>query len=192
MSEKLTFFNNKIVALVPLAFILCFSSCKNNKEQPGYEYMPDMVYSRSFEYYSANPLDKSKSMAKVPPVGSIPRSFTPYPYPNTKDGYEQAGKEWINPLSSNDIYIDEGKKLFELYCVYCHGQKGEANGILVEKQKFPPPPSFSSDILKELPAGKIFHSITYGKNLMGPHASMLSYQERCKVVLFVQSLQKKL
>ena len=44
--------------------------------------------------------------------------------------------------------------------------------------------------LKNLPEGKIFFSISYGKNLMGPHASQLSQEERWKIVRYIQELQK--
>jgi hypothetical protein len=43
--------------------------------------------------------------------------------------------------------------------------------------------------LKNLPEGKIFHSITYGKGLMGAHNSLLSQEERWKLVYYVQKLQ---
>ena len=37
--------------------------------------------------------------------------------------------------------------------------------------------------MNQLTAGHIFHSITYGLNAMGPHASQLSEEERWKIVL---------
>ena len=43
--------------------------------------------------------------------------------------------------------------------------------------------------IKNLPEGKIFHSITYGKGLMGQHASQLTAEERWKLVYYVQKLQ---
>jgi len=44
--------------------------------------------------------------------------------------------------------------------------------------------------MSELKAGHIFHSITYGVNAMGPHSSQLSEDERWKLVMHVQKLQK--
>ena len=55
---------------------------------------------------------------------------------------------------------------------------------------FPPPPAYNA-ALKDLSAGKIFFSITYGKGLMGAHASQLSKEERWKVVHHVELLQGK-
>ena len=45
--------------------------------------------------------------------------------------------------------------------------------------------------MSKLDAGHIFHAITYGLNAMGPHASQLTEEERWKIVLYVQELQKR-
>ena len=45
-------------------------------------------------------------------------------------------------------------------------------------------------LMKDMQAGKIYHSIMYGLNAMGSHASQLSPDERWKVVMYVQQLQK--
>ena len=44
--------------------------------------------------------------------------------------------------------------------------------------------------MSDLPEGKIFHTITFGKNLMGSHASQLNHEERWKIVHYVQTLQR--
>jgi len=46
-------------------------------------------------------------------------------------------------------------------------------------------------LMQDMPAGKIYHTIMYGLNAMGSHASQLSPDERWKVVMYVQQLQKK-
>jgi hypothetical protein len=44
--------------------------------------------------------------------------------------------------------------------------------------------------LKDLPEGKIFHSLVYGKNVaMGSHASQLNKEERWLVTQYVKYLQ---
>ena len=44
----------------------------------------------------------------------------------------------------------------------------------------------------ELKDGHIYHTITYGLNAMGPHASQLSSEERWQIVYYVrEELQKK-
>jgi hypothetical protein len=44
--------------------------------------------------------------------------------------------------------------------------------------------------LKDLPEGKMYHTITYGKGLMGQHASQLNQLERWQVIEYVKCLQQ--
>jgi hypothetical protein len=58
--------------------------------------------------------------------------------------------------------------------------------------KFPKPgwPNYQSDYIRNLPEGKIYHTLTYGKNLMGSHATHLNPKERWMVVSYVKELSK--
>jgi hypothetical protein len=67
----------------------------------------------------------------------------------------------------------------------------------VKLEKFPPPPSYSTGnssrggAMKDLTDGKIYHTIYYGLNIMGSHASQISPEDRWKVVMHVHELQKQ-
>ena len=95
------------------------------------------------------------------------------------------------------ICFEEGKVLYAKYCSHCHGATGQGDGKTVTGGGFPAPPSYSAaqssrgGAMKELTAGKIFHTITYGVNMMGPHASQLNKEERWKITHYVQTLQKQ-
>ena len=168
--------------------LLLAASCTDPVKDPGYEFMPDMYRSSSYETYSPNPNFFDGMTARTPVQGTIPRGFSPYPYPDTKEGYEQAGSELHNPLTAAPENLAEGKRLYEIFCSHCHGAGGKGDGAVVQRG-FPPPPPYSGLLLKNLPEGKLFHSVTYGKNLMGSHASQINSDERWKVVMYVQTLQ---
>ena len=80
--------------------------------------------------------------------------------------------------------------MYTTFCVHCHGKEGKGQGSLTKDGKYPPPPSYSGDQLKDLPVGKMYWTITHGKNLMGSHASQLTPEERWKVIMHVQKLQR--
>jgi mono/diheme cytochrome c family protein len=176
-----------------------FTSCKNDPLSPGVEYMPDMYRSASYETYSVNPFygDSMSNRKSVPGTvtigdrwnGEFSADAIPYPYGNTPEGYEAAGTELKNPLQKSEAFIAEGKVAFDKFCIHCHGATGMGDGEIVANGKFPGPPPAYNGPLKNLPEGKIFHVITYGKGLMGSHASQLSKVERWKVTMYVQQLQ---
>ncbi|MFB6257145.1 MAG: cytochrome c [Flavobacteriales bacterium] len=172
-------------------------SCTQNKNSPGVEYMPDMYRSPAIEAYMDYRFSDSL-MAKRPVEGTVPfdadhlgKAYNPnleYPYPNTTKGYEKAGKELKNPIPLTKKNLEEGKQIFTTYCDHCHGKKGKGDGTVVENGGHAPPPSFTGP-LKDLPDGKAFHTITYGKGLMGSHASQLDKKERWLVVHYINELQ---
>ncbi len=171
-----------------------FSSCgKKDANSPGVEFMPDMYRSPSLEVYGSTVVDGDTvvmtSDRMLPVRGTVARGYIPYAYPNTPEGYEQAGTYLHNPLTSasREQYEKEGEVLYGKFCIHCHGATGAGDGKVAAK--LPGAPPAYSGPLKNLPEGKIFHSITYGKNLMGAHASQLTQEERWKLVYFVQKLQ---
>lgn len=167
------------------------TSCgKKDENSPGVEFMPDMYRSPSLEYYQTHTIDGMvENNAKLPVKGTVARGFLPYPYPNTAEGYDKAGTNLKNPLTakSREEYEKEGEVIYGKFCVHCHGASGAGDGKVADK--LPGPPPAYSGALKNLPEGKIFHSITYGKGTMGSHASQLTQEERWKLVYYVQKLQ---
>ena len=189
----------EFVKLLPLtAGLLFMASCTNDDpKKPGYEYMPDMYRSPSYETNEMNPNFKDSSTMRQPVAGTVARGnavysdidMLPYPYPNTNEGYEAAGKELVNPLEANEKNLAEGKTIYNSYCTHCHGAEGKGDGLVIQNNG-PKPPAYNSDQLKDLSVGKMYHTIMYGKNMMGSHASQITATQRWKVVQYVQTLQK--
>jgi mono/diheme cytochrome c family protein len=114
----------------------------------------------------------------------------PYTIPNNQDGYELAGVSIKSPLTETEAVVAKGKAIYENFCVACHGKEGLGNGPVVEKGGHPAPGAYNGS-LKNLPEGKMFHTLTYGKGVMGSHASQLTKEERWQVIAYVKVLQKK-
>lgn len=178
--------------------ILILTSCKQDPLSPGFEYMPDMYRGISYETYSKNELFADSLSARKPVKGTIPRfnkETVPfhevYAFANTPEDYEKAGASIKNPYTSSEGMLTDGKKIYENFCIQCHGAKGDGNGILVEREKFAGVPSYYGAQLMELPEGKMYHSIYYGKNMMGSHASQINYYERWAVIEYVKKLRNE-
>ena len=184
---------NTLSKLAIVAAVISITSCK---EEGGMapEYMPDMYRSPAVEPYvdygelRGNYSDSKytdKMTARQPVEGTIPRGFQPYGYENTPEDYDLAGLHLTNPLAYSEDVLADGKELYGMFCVHCHGKTGQGDGTLVERDKFPPIPTKFAPAL-DLAEGKMFHSITYGKGLMGAHASQLNQEERWKLVHYIR------
>jgi mono/diheme cytochrome c family protein len=184
--------------IIPIAFAAIASSCHyTDTTKPGHEFMPDMYRSPSYETYSSNPNFPDSITARQPVKGTIARGDAifsdldrmPYAYANTPEGYEKAGAELKSPIPSTPANLTEGKRLYFNFCESCHGVSGMGDGPVVQRNG-PVPPAYTSDALKNLPEGKMYHTIQFGKNMMGSHASQLTPTERWKIIQYVQVLQK--
>jgi len=178
----------------------CGDSASDGREltkHPGYEYMPNMYRSSSYETYSENPLFTNNSTARQPVEGTIARGFMPFEYENSLEDYLRAGKELISPLDNNTNNFNQGQVLYGMFCAHCHGKKGDGNSS-IKHPLYSAVPSYSDDVLmkrsgstmKNLADGHIYHAITYGFNAMGGHASQISSEERWKIIMYVNQLQK--
>jgi mono/diheme cytochrome c family protein len=176
--------------------MLIMASCGKNPASPGYEFMPDMYRNSAYKSYEPSGLFGDSTSARTPVAGTVPRDYTFFTYPSSNEGYEAAGRDLKNPYEAVEANIAKGKRLYENFCMHCHGAKGAGDGSLIATGKFPPPPSYIAGVssrggnMRDLTDGKIFHTITYGINLMGPHASQLNYDERWLITLYVKELFK--
>ena len=180
----------KLSFLIIIALLLV--SC-NNKRSTGVEFAPQMYHSIPLDPYSQmdyNEFNPDKKNMREPAPNTIAYGKLDYifPYENNYDEYERAGRELKNPLPTTPENIAEGKRLFGYLCTHCHGAEGKGDGTIPNAEKFPPPPAYDG-ALKDLPEGKAFFSIHYGKNLMGSHASQLTPEERWKIVQFIKTCQ---
>lgn len=152
------------------------------------------------EYYNSNRFNPHRMNVREPAPNTVKRNaqgWLPYRLPNDSTGLRLAGR-LKNPLDSTAEVVAAGKALYEMYCDHCHGPKGEGNGKVAEgvevdgakKGNYNGVPNYKSDALKKITEGHIFHVITYGKNLMWPHGSQISPEDRWKIAKYVKTLQK--
>ena len=152
------------------------------------------------EFYNSNIHNPHRMNMREPAPHTVKRNaqgWLPYRLPNDSTGLRLADR-LRNPLDSTAEVVAQGKALYEMYCDHCHGPKGEGNGKVAtgvtvdgkEKSAYAGVPNYKSDALKNITEGHIFHVITYGKNLMWPHGSQVSPEDRWKIAKYVKTLQK--
>lgn len=131
---------------------------------------------------------------RVPPEGSVPRGYTPYPYAQAE--IDRAGAELDNPLRLTREVLERGQERYNIYCLPCHGNTGKGNGPVVPR--FPiAVPTFVQEAGQPRPAtldwsdGKIYHMITMGRGAMSSYAAQVEPRDRWAIVHYIRLLQKK-
>ncbi|MFN4086980.1 MAG: c-type cytochrome [Spirosomataceae bacterium] len=194
-----------ILSVVSLATLgLLVASCQDNNST-GIEFAPNMYNSRAYEaqtQWRENTINPHGMNMRLPVAGTISRRQYNTTFFNEedstvtrdlmiysihKDSLEVAAKVLNNPIVWSEAAEAEGKVLYERYCQHCHGAGGAGDGKV--GVKYAGVPNYSSDALKDVSAGHIFHVITHGKGRMWPHGSQMTPEERWKIVLYVQRLQ---
>ncbi len=178
------FIHITLLLVASLTMVSCFQ-----KDKPNYQYFPQMYISPSYETYGKYSVFPDHMEAMIPPKNTIPRGWKPFDYENTFEDRARAKDELKNPLSISEENLDNGKKMYDLYCAVCHGAKGDGQGILVKREKFLGVPSYKD---REITEGSIYYTIMYGLNTMGSHASQTDEKERWQITMYVQQLRAQL
>ena len=190
-----------IVSLFAIAGLIVMTGC-DDKRKPGKIYMPDMAYSRAIETYSEldstyfttdknNPGDKIYYNRK-PVDGTIGvDELFPYTLPNDSNGYKMSAqvKNPVPPLTKKDSL--ETARLFNINCAICHGATGAGNGPISTSGHIGGVANLTLPAYVAMADGTMFHSINYGKNLMGSYAPQLSRKQRWQIVHYIRTLQPK-
>jgi mono/diheme cytochrome c family protein len=180
--------NYKTVFLVLLSAILF--GCDRNRNDPGWDYFPDMFYSTAYETFSKNPNFEDGMTMRLPVPGTVPRGFMPFNYTIDAESRIKAGNELVNPFLPDSDILVRGKEVFTTFCIGCHGNMGEGDGNLYTSGLYPVRPrSLISETAFKLRDGEIYHSITLGFGSMGAHGSQIMPDDRWKLVSYIRKLQ---
>jgi hypothetical protein len=156
----------KILQLsIALVALIGLVSCGGDTK-PSFQYMPNMYQPVGYETYGEYEVFPNQQEAMLPVLGTVPRGYTPYEYPDTTKGSDAAKKELKNPLEVTQKNLDAGKELYTIYCAVCHGDKGDGNGILMQREKILGIPSYAAPG-RLITQGGVYHVQMYGLNSMG-------------------------
>jgi cytochrome c1 len=175
-----------------ILLISIFASCDYNRRTTGWEYFDDMAHSSAYESYTPNPNFSDGKTMQPPVEGTIPRGFMPYPFEKTDEDRALASELFTNPFKFDIKNIERGKKTYGIYCMQCHGEKGDGQGQLYTSKKYPyPPANLLSEKMIGASEGDIFHVITVGHGIMAEHGSLIRPDDRWKITMYIQNKLQK-
>jgi hypothetical protein len=178
--------------------VMTVASCDKTRRNTGRSYMPDMVYSVAYETYA--PVEErlgkyGAHYTNQPVEGTIARGdMFPYALKNDTASYTKSA-EVKNPLPPLDAkkYL-EAARLYLINCAICHGDKLDGMGPLFKGGDGPfqakPATLVGDPKYTAMAEGTMFHSITYGKNMMGSYASQLNTEQRWMIIHYIKEKQK--
>jgi mono/diheme cytochrome c family protein len=179
---------NKLILFLSL---ILFYNCEYSK--PPLEFFPDMYDSPAVEaqeldsYY--NPYGR-----RIPPEGTIPVNYYPYPYSDvpTPDELKNPEKGLSNPFKAGEkADLKRGESRYQIYCSPCHGVSGYGNGPVVgPSPRFPAPVPNLFDNASKWTDGQLYHIITMGRGRMSSYANQVEPDDRWKLILYVRKLQE--
>lgn len=213
----MTEYIKKYCLILAIALFVMLQSCQQpGGNTTGSEFMPDMGHSIAYEanyynYYYNNTWGTQEdyydfAKPRLPVEGTVPRQKSSsiripnapetevYYYDDTEEDRALATAEIIdNPYPITDEGLARGKELYNIFCGICHGEKGDGLGYLARDDGAYPvaPAILISDEFIASSNGRFYHSIMYGKNLMGAYKDKISYEERWQVIHYIRSLQAK-
>ena len=170
------------IYIVPLLLLVISSpSCTTPTNKSGYYYTPDMHHTTAIKPYATT--------KNTPVKGTFCRENPITPLNKNRHDRALSSYVYINKALP-DTSVINGRQLYAIYCMPCHGKKGNGKGPLVTSGKFIyPPKNLTRKAAISFSNGQLYHDITVGYNLMGAHGSMLTSDERWAVVKYVRKLQ---
>ncbi|OJX43850.1 MAG: hypothetical protein BGO78_02480 [Chloroflexi bacterium 44-23] len=150
-----------------------------------------MRYQPRLNPLSATTLFANGSSAQVFVPNTVPYSSDPLGDIAINSALDVDGKPLLGfPMPITKELVTEGQERFNIYCVPCHGDTGQADGMAVAFG-FPKPPDLLSDVIIAKNNYTIFDTITNGFGLMFPYGYRVKPSERWAVIAYIRALQIK-
>ena len=171
--------------LTALLSVIVGIGCGASGNDRAREYIPDMARGPAYKAFAPNAATRTGLTLQAPVAGTIARGHQVFHFGPGEEEAARAGRELANPLPLSAGTIEDGRGLYQTYCLVCHGANGKGDGPLVVAGKIPTPPAYTSVRVAPFPPGRIFHVVTMGTQKMPSYAALLTPGERWKVVAYV-------
>jgi mono/diheme cytochrome c family protein len=163
---------------------LALAGCSRQTETTIMQYMPHMSNTPILKAQRGYDGFGNGASVLMPPEHAVAIGHKPYRFETP----EEADAKLKNPLPFDRYTVERGQKIFNTYCIACHGPRGLGDGPVVDP--FPIPKSLQSDDMRRWGDGHIFHVITKGQGIMPSYAQQIQPEDRWAVIHYVRVLQR--
>ena len=121
---------------------------------------------------------------------------------DAEENLDQWITEFPEGFEVNSDTLARGQQRFNIYCAVCHGYAGNGDGLVNQRAmalaatgaaKWTTAKSLHDPTVKDAaknPTGRIFDTITNGRNTMGPYRSQIPVEDRWAIVAYIKALQE--
>ena len=150
---------------------------------------PNMDNQEKFQPQETNSFYADGAAQRMPVPGTVARGYL-----KNDDAYFRglnSRGEFVadNPVEIDIKLLERGRERYDIYCSPCHSKIGDGRGIMIERG-YPPPPSFHTERIRELPDGHIFDVITNGVRNMPSYKHQMPVGDRWAIVAYLRALQR--
>lgn len=172
------------------ALVVALSACQAGGDRPGVVVLPGMATSIPYDSYDRHPV--IGQTLRTPPEGAVSYQALPFSFGAGTDEAARAGRELTNPFqgAAATQQLPRAKKVFDTFCLVCHGPAGQGDGPIIGGGRFPNPPSLLSPRARSLPDGHLYHVISRGQGLMSSYAVQVQPEDRWRAIVYVRWLQQ--
>ena len=167
-------------ATVPaLLALLCCAGCTRVTN--------DMANQPRYNPWSRSPLFADDQATRPPVTGGVPHASGDLAAVSSARRGVLSGEASPQPASS-DALLARGHERYAIYCLPCHGARGDGDGRVV-RRGFPAPLSFAVPSQRAAPDAQIHDAILRGAGIMYPFADRVSPADAWAIVAYVRQLQ---
>lgn len=158
--------------------------------EPPFQPFMDMVAQPRYDPQSESQFFADRRTQRSPPAFTVAWGRNPQ---RPQAAYAERDDDLFRlptmPVAIDRELLYRGQKLYNIFCVVCHGGTGAGNGITTQ-YAMNPPPSYHTDRLRQVADGEIFQVITQGKGQMGRYGDRIKRLDRWAMVGYVRALQR--
>jgi mono/diheme cytochrome c family protein len=193
------------ISMFVILMALCLVGCGDDeKKTRAWSFFPNMHEQESLRAQEPEHGKAGKRTGRgmrSPIEGTIPTHFTKYKV--AKGAMESENTK--NPLPSSIEILKAGRRAYNIYCMVCHGERGDGDGNIIPKnddsgklysgyspksaKHFIQPPELHSQRVFEMKDGELFNYITHGGSMM-PKYNHLPIEMRWSIIHYLRVLFK--
>ena len=179
-----------IFFLIVAAIVSVMGFRGTRSTRPPLEFWDDLDHQPKYEPQEHSAFFADGRVNRLPVPNTVARTeIAGNPYLATGRQGDSFGSEL--PIEVDWAAMERGRERYDIYCTVCHGAAGDGQGRTAD-YGMTAIADLTTAPYTEMPAGEIFYYITHGSRSgrMMPYADKLSIEDRWKVVLYVQALQR--